>query len=170
MAYSELPWRPFLGHQAWSWTTLRRGNVFYYVYKRFLSRFLILFERSFISMVSAVASWPARVKTEQFTSSLNPIGLKHCVLAEFRSFGMCAYAQPRWKVGRDLKWDGYWSLSHLPLLLRPCFTHSLPYSSFPSPLNTARFGENLLGCPRCPAKIGGPHDLQSWRGRVLRVP
>ena len=27
MAYSELPWRPFLGHQAWSWTTLRRGNV-----------------------------------------------------------------------------------------------------------------------------------------------
>jgi len=28
MAYSELPWRPFLGHQAWSWTTLRRGNVF----------------------------------------------------------------------------------------------------------------------------------------------
>ena len=22
------PWRPFLGHQAWSWTTLRRGNVF----------------------------------------------------------------------------------------------------------------------------------------------
>ena len=35
MAYSELTWRPFLGHQAWSWTTLRRGNVFYYVYKRF---------------------------------------------------------------------------------------------------------------------------------------
>jgi len=29
------PWRPFLGHQARSWTTLRRGNVFYYVYKRF---------------------------------------------------------------------------------------------------------------------------------------
>ena len=35
MAYSDLPWRPFLGHQAWSWITLRRGNVFYYVYKRF---------------------------------------------------------------------------------------------------------------------------------------
>ena len=34
MAYSELPWRPFLGHQALSWTTLRRGNVFCYVYKR----------------------------------------------------------------------------------------------------------------------------------------
>jgi len=30
----ELPWRPFLGHQAWSWITLRRGNVFYYVCKR----------------------------------------------------------------------------------------------------------------------------------------
>jgi len=28
MTYSELPWRPFLGDQAWSWTTLRRGNVF----------------------------------------------------------------------------------------------------------------------------------------------
>jgi len=43
MAYSELPWRPFLGHQAWSWTTLRRGNVFYYVYKGFLflSRFYV---------------------------------------------------------------------------------------------------------------------------------
>ena len=27
MAYSELPWRPFLGYQAWRWTTLR-GNVF----------------------------------------------------------------------------------------------------------------------------------------------
>ena len=35
MAYSELPWRPFLGHQAWSWTTLRRCDVFYYVYKLF---------------------------------------------------------------------------------------------------------------------------------------
>ena len=57
MAYSELPWRPLLGHQAWSWTTLRRGNVFYYVYKRFFSSshvftFLnvlqILFERFYI--------------------------------------------------------------------------------------------------------------------------
>ena len=28
-------WRPFLGHQAWSWTTLRKRNVFYNVYKRF---------------------------------------------------------------------------------------------------------------------------------------
>jgi len=28
MVYSKLPWRPFLRHQAWSWTTLRRGNVF----------------------------------------------------------------------------------------------------------------------------------------------
>ena len=28
MAYFELPWRPFLGHEAWSWTTPRRGNVF----------------------------------------------------------------------------------------------------------------------------------------------
>ena len=29
------PWRPFLGHQPWSWTTLRRDDVFYHVYKRF---------------------------------------------------------------------------------------------------------------------------------------
>jgi len=54
MAYSELPWRPFLGlgHQAWSWTTLRRGNVF----KRFFNFchvfyvfnvFKFLFERFF---------------------------------------------------------------------------------------------------------------------------
>ena len=52
MAYSELPGRPFLGHQAWSWTTLRRGNVFYYVYKRFFLNFchvfLFLFERFYI--------------------------------------------------------------------------------------------------------------------------
>ena len=50
MACSELPWRPFLRHQACSWTTLRRGNVFYYVYKRFfkiLSRFNV-FKRFFI--------------------------------------------------------------------------------------------------------------------------
>jgi len=56
MAYSELPWRPFLGHQAWSWTTPRRGNVLYYVYKRlfyfchvftFLTFLKFLFERFF---------------------------------------------------------------------------------------------------------------------------
>jgi len=29
------PWREFLRHPAWSWTTLRRGNVFYYVCKLF---------------------------------------------------------------------------------------------------------------------------------------
>jgi len=60
MAYSELPWRPFLVHQAWSWTTLRRGGVFYYVYKRlflFLSRlhvltFLNFYSNVFTSMVS----------------------------------------------------------------------------------------------------------------------
>ena len=46
IAYSDLPWRPFLGHQAWSWTTLRRGNVsllrlqkFFFL---FLSRFTFL--------------------------------------------------------------------------------------------------------------------------------
>ena len=55
MAHSELPWRPFLGHQAWSWTTLRRGNVFllrlqkfFFIFVTFL-RFLtfFLFERFF---------------------------------------------------------------------------------------------------------------------------
>jgi len=53
------PWRAFLRHPAWSWTTLRRGNVFYYVCKLFeyiLLRFyvsnvfLFLFERFFTSM------------------------------------------------------------------------------------------------------------------------
>ena len=50
MAYSELPRRPFLGHQAWSWTTLRRSNVFYYIYKRFFTLLTfkkISFERFF---------------------------------------------------------------------------------------------------------------------------
>jgi len=43
MAYSELPWRPFLGHQAWSWTTLRRGNVFLLRLQTFfLSHFYVL--------------------------------------------------------------------------------------------------------------------------------
>jgi len=44
MAYSELPWRPFLGHQAWSWTILRRGNFFVTftdVFFKFLSRFYV---------------------------------------------------------------------------------------------------------------------------------
>ena len=53
MAYSELPWRPFLAHQAWSWTTLRRGNFFitfinvFFILSRFYVfwRFLFLFER-----------------------------------------------------------------------------------------------------------------------------
>ena len=65
MAYSELPWKPFLGHQAWSWASLRRGNMFYFVYKRFfkfLSRFyvftvLFLFER-FLHLRSAAYSAP----------------------------------------------------------------------------------------------------------------
>ena len=76
MAYSELPWRPFLGHQAWSWTTLRRGNVFYYVYKGFFYfcrfftflTFLFLFERFFTYMMWCAWSldegqyswWPPR--------------------------------------------------------------------------------------------------------------
>jgi len=45
IAYSELPWRPFLGHQARSWTTLRRRNVFItftnVFKKKFLSRFYV---------------------------------------------------------------------------------------------------------------------------------
>jgi len=41
MAYSELPWRPFLGHQAYSFITF--ANVFF-ILSRFLT-FLFLFER-----------------------------------------------------------------------------------------------------------------------------
>jgi len=70
MAYSELPWRPFLGHQAWSWTTLRRGNVFllrlqtvflfrhvFYVF----NVFKFLFERFYI-----YGSMSALVHTSRF--------------------------------------------------------------------------------------------------------
>jgi len=46
------PWRPFLGHQAWSWTTLRRGNVFLlrlqtfvFIFVTFFNVFKFLFER-----------------------------------------------------------------------------------------------------------------------------
>jgi len=63
MAYSELLWRPFLGHQAWSWTTLRKGNVFLLrlqTFFLFLSRFTFLkvffkflFERFFTSMIDS---------------------------------------------------------------------------------------------------------------------
>ena len=50
--------RPYLGHQAWSWTTLRRGNVFitftndFYFCQgfTFLTFFLFLFERFFTSV------------------------------------------------------------------------------------------------------------------------
>ena len=44
--YSQLPRRPFLGHQAWSWTTLRRSNVFITftnVFLKFLSRFYVFY-------------------------------------------------------------------------------------------------------------------------------
>ena len=65
MAYSELPWRPFLGHQAWSWTTLRRGNVFITftnVFFEFVLRFFFfnvfksLFERFLHLWFSATVS------------------------------------------------------------------------------------------------------------------
>ena len=42
MAYSELPWRPFLGHRAWSWTTLRRGKVLQTFFKFFCHVFTFL--------------------------------------------------------------------------------------------------------------------------------
>jgi len=58
MAYSELPWKSFLGHQAWSWTTLRRGNVFllrlqtfFFIFVTFFITFtnvLLLLSRFFI--------------------------------------------------------------------------------------------------------------------------
>ena len=46
----SLPWRPFLGHRTWSWTTLTRADVFYYVYKRFFIyvTFLALFNVFYI--------------------------------------------------------------------------------------------------------------------------
>ena len=72
------------------------------------------------------------------------------------------------------------SLRPLSLLPRPCLTHSLPYSSFLLPLNLARRSgllstltrEKMIA--RCKVWTGpnrlGPLDLQSWRGRVPRVP
>ena len=70
MAYSELAWRPFLGHQAWSWTTLSRGNVFYYVYKRFyifvtFFTFFIFIWKFFTSRLSpASRSEPGRRRSQ----------------------------------------------------------------------------------------------------------
>ena len=89
--------------------------------------------------------------------------------------------------GGDLTWGGCRSSSCSPsvpsplsLLPRPCLTHSLPYSSFLLPLNLARRSgllstltrEKMIA--RCKVWTGpnrlGPRDLQSWRGRVPRVP
>jgi len=71
------------------------------------------------------------------------------------------------------------SLPRLPFLLHPCYTHSLPYSSFLLLLSLAR-RSGLL--PTLPSEKNGsqlqswrelntlsPHYLQSWRGRFLRV-
>ena len=70
-------------------------------------------------------------------------------------------------------------LSRSPTITSPLFHPFL----FPPPLEYSckRFGENLLGCPakkndtvsckswRGPTTLG-PHNLQSWSGRVPRVP
>ena len=73
MAYSELPWRPFLGHQAWSWTTLRRGNVFITFTNVFifLSRFYVFnvfyfYLNVFTSMVCAF--WELEWRERGFTA------------------------------------------------------------------------------------------------------
>jgi len=50
MAYSELPWKSFLGHQAWSWTTLRRGNVFLLR----LQTFFLIFVTFFITFTNVL--------------------------------------------------------------------------------------------------------------------
>ena len=58
------------------------------------------------------------------------------------------------------------SLPHLPLLLRLCFANSLPYSSFPLPLNTARrffCGWDFLGCPCCPRNASQMQKLKATR-------
>jgi len=76
------------------------------------------------------------------------------------------------------------SFPRLPLLLHPCFTYSVPFSSFLLPLKFSKevhaWG-STVSFPQCPAKMAasceswrgpntlGPHDLQCWRGRVPRV-
>ena len=46
------------------------------------------------------------------------------------------------------------SYPHLPLLLHPCFTHSLPYSSFllPSVIFSKNVWRSTVSCPECPAE------------------
>jgi len=76
------------------------------------------------------------------------------------------------------------SLPRLPLLLHPCFTHSPPYSLLPLNAAIECLGKFVrLPMQRCSAKkrpsqlqklmegtkVLGPHDLQSWMGRVPRV-
>jgi len=94
----ELPWRPFLGHQAWSWSTLR-GNVFYYVYKRFfifvtflrfvtffyfyLNVFLHMGDRGMIpSLSSARFSLPFPASSLSFSVAKRPLKSSY----EFYSF------------------------------------------------------------------------------------
>ena len=75
------------------------------------------------------------------------------------------------------------SLLHLPLSLRPRFTHSFPYSSQDRYLLllTMRSGKHCklpivlndkmtASCRRWRGDMLGPHDLQCWKGRVPRVP
>ena len=63
MAFSELPWRPFLAHQAWSWTTLRWGNVFLLRLQRFFSSrftFLTFFIWPFFTSMLQLVLQPGR--------------------------------------------------------------------------------------------------------------
>ena len=87
------PWRPFVGHPAWSWTTLRRGNVFCCVYKRFfkfLSRFLrfkhffkFLFERFFTSMLNSTTRTRPDQTHGPLGSPASPRGL--CLVVDLSS-------------------------------------------------------------------------------------
>ena len=87
MAYSKLPWRPLLGHQAWSWTTLRRGNVFYYVYKLFFIfvTFLTFFNfyfNVFTSMGKSTLGGPKKSLRDDLWSQI--FYFNHWVRSQYR--------------------------------------------------------------------------------------
>ena len=91
----------------------------------------------------------------------------------------------RWKVAGDLAWGEYRSTSfsssrpsQSPVISRPRFTHSVPYSSFFLHLSSARRSGLLSTLPSEPdsqlqklwrrPNTLGPRYLKNWRGRVPR--
>jgi len=99
------PWRPFLGHQAWSWTTLRRGNVFI----TFTNVFLLLSRFTFVTFFYFYLNvflliWPKYVNENKLRKSTGSARKQTRSGANSQSYNrkytsLCSAAYVRWQRG-----------------------------------------------------------------------